>query len=218
MKNCIYIFLLLFFLFSCRNRNDLVYSCNPQIDQIVHLKNAEFQLLNLDAFLSMNLEMQRAIYRSYSSIKRYELWKEKLKRVINSREWEGIKLNHIITLNEFLSQEYFENVYAFTELPHKQSFARNWLIDSQTSCNMNNVELSFLISSLFYDYNKFLADLKILVTPNNPTGPCSCNVLSDFCSTPGENKICRYNECILSEGGCGWLWLEACNGQCIPIE
>jgi len=218
MKTFIKIMVLFLVISSCNREKDLVFSCDPNINLMVHQKSAELQSLNLDQFLSMNIEMQRATFRSYTSQKRYELWNEKLQRVINSCEWEGSKLNHLIILKEFLTPDYFKDVNNLTELPHNQYFVKNWLISALTSLNMNKVELSFLVSSLYFDYRKFLNDLTNQVDPNNPTGPCLCNVLSDFCSTPGEIKICISNGCITAEGGCGWLWLEACNGQCVIIE
>jgi len=41
---------------------------------------------------------------------------------------------------------------------------------------------------------------------------CSCNVGSDFCSY----GYCIYTprSCIFTPDGCGWMWIEGCNGQC----
>jgi hypothetical protein len=46
-------------------------------------------------------------------------------------------------------------------------------------------------------------------------GGCSCNTGSDFCGTPTSlDEDCLEGGCDEANWGCGWLWLQDCNGEC----
>lgn len=55
----------------------------------------------------------------------------------------------------------------------------------------------------------------------NPPLNCECHQTTDFCSNRNYTVLfcvhsfyCESTGCTTSESGCGWLWLESCNGGC----
>lgn len=43
-----------------------------------------------------------------------------------------------------------------------------------------------------------------------------CNTNHDFCSSMLSEE-CRETNCEDSAHGCGWVWVNSCNGQCVMI-
>lgn len=217
MKKFAFILILILLIISCRNEENVVFSCDPSIDKYVHLKSAQLQKLSLDEFLSMNLEMQRATYRSYLADKKYSLWREKMERILGCGEWNSKELNHIASLKEFIYPEYFEIQSGNYSPKYQQSFEWNWIQYAKDTLEWGNRQLAFVVSSLYVDYDDFTAVFQSNPGTDNPVGSCQCNLTEDFCNYQLGFK-CKNNGCPISESGCGWLWLSSCNGQCQRIE
>ncbi len=45
-------------------------------------------------------------------------------------------------------------------------------------------------------------------------GPCDCNVSHDFCGDITSVQSCQGLSCDHSDRGCGWFWMQECNGIC----
>lgn len=48
----------------------------------------------------------------------------------------------------------------------------------------------------------------------NPVYDCDCNQGHDFCGSPTSPIVCTGLSCRTSDQGCGWFWLQACDGLC----
>jgi len=98
-------------------------------------------------------------------------------------------------------------------------FAGNWIDYAINKLKWDKRKLAFVVSSLHISFTEYeyslsrLRDVKAIASENTET-KCDCNTGTDFCNyEPG--LTCSSTGCKASSSGCGWLWMEECNGNCI---
>lgn len=219
MKKIIIALFVLSTITSCHDEM-LEFSCNPDVNEFVKSNIILLSQINLDEFLAMSIPQQRAAYRSYSPEKRLELWTEKLEKILYIESWIEQEATHIEDLINYLSIETFTKYEE--ENPTKignEIFAINWQDYASNILKWDKRRLVYIISSLFLsemDYESSLSQAiaNINQVDDYPVYDCDCNIGNDFCgSSSGRN--CQDTGCNSTSSGCGWLWMEDCNGECI---
>lgn len=217
MKNITIAFFILATITSC-NDDILEYSCNPDVNKFVKTNILILSQIKLDEFNQMSNLLQRATFRSYSPEKRFELWTEKLEKMLAIEPLTELEAIHIEKLINHLSIESFiSNEEGDPLRIQNEIFSINWQDYALNSLKWDKARLAFVISSLFIseaDYKYSLNQAKI--EPKQLTVPvydCGCNTGTNFCDSY-TNGNCVEGNCNSSASGCGWVWMEECNGQC----
>ncbi len=215
MNKIIVFFLLFLTITSCQDEL-LEFSCNPKVNEFVKSNILLLSQIDLDEFLSMSTLQQRAAYRSYSPEKRLELWTEKLEKVLFLESWTEQEALHIEDLINYLNIETFTK-YEEDNLTivGNEVYAINWQDYALRVLKWDKGRLAFVISSLYLsetDYNNSLSQVIASTsrTKDFPVYDCGCNIGTDFCGS----TTCQSSGCNLTSGGCGWLWMGNCDGEC----
>ena len=200
-------FLVVFLFFSC-NKQEVCYSCDPEID--VFVKENKEQLLDftLANITILGSEKQKAVYRSYNTIKKASLWKEKYKTILQNVDNRFTKeeLKEIAVLHDFISPEIIENNEKI------RPFVEEWYLRTKDEFSWNDNRYRFLLFSLESDESVYLsqrADIPV---------ECNCNdihsgIIIEDCPSIMPECI-KVDTCEATQSGCGFFWAEACNGDC----
>ena len=200
---------------SCSNSDDLVYSCDKQTDLWVKENIEMVRSFGRNEWLKFSNTEKRAIYRAFTPEQRVLLWKEKLNEV-KKLSWNEKELSHITKIEEFIDmhKEYFESGLSDDGKDVVDTFFYKWK--------------TYAVDSLGWDKRICIA---IAGTPDRmgKSGElivndssvqkerrkdCNCNLKQDFCDVTGGGSECRDEPCEADDWGCGWVWLNDCDGLC----
>lgn len=202
-------------LFSC-SEDITRYSCDPEVDKYVIENFTVLKSVNVSELSTYSDELQRAAYRSFSPMKKYEIWVEKLKILSTDETFTIEEQQHIFELQTHLTSELFdsENISAYAAFI---SFYNSWEKKAYTELNWDKTLLTFVTSSLNIYYDDFLTTSPLVVPAALNGNDCYCNQSSDGCPTGSH---CASTVCTVdtSPDGCGILWLEECNGACFSND
>lgn len=205
-------FVFLFFIcsiLSCQKQIEC-YSCIEEFDNYVKVNKELLENFTLKDLNVLNLEKQKASYRSFDSKKKSAIWKEKYKIILENANnlYNSDELVEIQIIYDFISPENIENVSKV------HVFAEEWYLRTKQKFSWSDDKYRYLFFSL--NTNE-LAYMVRDVDPQ-PTIFCNCNdihsgILIEDC--PSIMPDCReVNSCEETDGGCGYFWVDKCNGDC----
>lgn len=215
MKYLFYLILISSIVFSCV-KEELEYSCNSEINAIVKSGKLEFSEISLSEFLEYDIELQRAIFRSFSLDKRKSFWLEKMDSLSINSYYSSQAVKHIEKLVSHIDTAYF--IYEEADslmFKNQKEFEGGWIIYAKDSLFWDDSEIHFIASSLCLNesqYFQVILELKD-ITINQLSGDCSCSLENDDCGSVGADR-CIENGCQ-ENSGCGFLMLYNCDGACI---
>jgi len=202
-------------IFSC-SKEELKYSCNPEINAIVKSGEKEFSQISLSKFLQYDIELQRAIFRSLSKDKRKSFWLEKMDSLLINPRYNDQELVHLEKLALHIKSSYFLNEEAdSTMFKQEEDFERNWTDFARKSLKWEEPEIYFITNSLCTNksqYEQIRLELKE-ISLSLLSSSCNCSSESNNCAGIGGSD-CNINGCI-QLSGCGFLWLYTCDGTCL---
>ena len=212
-SNCLFffiVFLAMLSMISCQKQQDVCYSCDSEIDAFVKANKEQLLHFNLTDLTLLELEKQKAAYRSYNAIKKSALWKEKYKFILDNADnlYNQEELKEIRVLYDFISPDIVENREEIL------LFVEEWFLRTKEKFSWSDNRYRFLFFSLEFDETAFLARE---VDPK-PTVYCNCNdkhsgILIEDC--PSIMPDCRkVTTCEATDSGCGYIWIDKCNGDC----
>jgi len=214
----LYSIILIIILTPACQKDELQYSCNPEIDKYITANLSTLAQLSLDEFLEQSIPVQRAVFRSYTAERKLEFWMEKLDRALLLENWTETEIIHIKGLENNLITSCFksgsnkDSLHAENEL-----FAKEWIEYSLSTLKWNKTKLAFVVSSLFYSEAEFNQASGISINQLLTVSDCVCSTGMDFCYYQ-FNLGCRSSGCNASSSGCGWLWGDACDGTCKQVQ
>ncbi len=213
MKKFLYLLAVSVIIYSC-GKEDLKYSCNAEINAIVKSAKIEFSKLVLTEFLEYDIELQKAIFRSFSNEKKREFWLEKLNTLLLNGEYSDYEKKHIEKLITHITVDYFEVVENDSlKLAARIKFENDWKFYALNTLNWDEPEIHFIVNSLCItpdQYAQTISELKE-ITLNYMAGNCTCSTESDYCSDIGG--FCTVSDCT-ETSACGWVWSYTCDGHC----
>ncbi len=197
---------------SC-NKNEEVYSCDTKVNEWAIKNKESIKDFFISDVYDYKIEKQKAIYRIFSPKQRYELWADKLEKIL-SLKWKENEREHINLLLESMKISWFDfNNKSAVEEGH--SFIKSWLYTAEKELKWKKDFLMAIGVSLNYSTtnNNRLAPYKINVEKGLPISgkkSCECSKEDPWCSSfdcVGEN-------CDGYLSGCGWFGQYACDGIC----
>ncbi len=227
-KNSIFLsLLLLVVLVSCQK--EPCYSCDDGVDSWAKENITKISLMTRSDILKLNLEKQKAAYRTLQSDKKKKLWSDKLvdvKKMAKSDE----ELQHLIVLEKFAENYDFES-----DLPTElETFLFEWFDEGKKKFGWTDYfRISgFMMLGKAVNSEKEFKDLYSKEILSFNTGPKEDNSISlkqllainvanaeNWC----DSKWCYdcqiiggycVNSCTTTQSGCGWLWVSPCTKNC----
>ena len=168
--------------------------------------------MNRNELATLSSEEQKAAFRTFSPEKRKQLWLNKLNQ-IKSLNFSNEEMQHLNTFEIFL------NKYDFSkELTNEQEkFLNSWFEEGRLKYNWT----SYFLVSGFAKLNEDAVKTKKEFYSNFPnlkariegeSGSCDCK-WDITCQLSGLGE-CSDPECRETRAGCGWLTMQACDGDC----
>ncbi len=234
MKNLHYCVFLLTMLFLSCQQEEIIYSCDPEINDFIRLNISEIQAMSRAEFLKAERDLRPAIFNALTAERRQQIWLEKYEDALKLK-WSKKESEHIKLLIQFVSgnRKYFEEPQKFED--EISIFAYKWmryaenvlLWDNNTIYNMiydpgtlaRNSQNELVIvednTSLKETDDITYITKKLKTRDENtppPTVKCTCNESANDCGTTGL-MVCRKWNCIAIIG-CGSFGLKVCDGGC----
>ncbi len=130
MKNLFFPLLVLIssiILFSCDKDEIMEFSCDPSIDEFVKENRLKLSATGINELASYDIEVQRAIFRSWDYGKKREAWIEKLLFVMDNEGFTTPEAKHVQDLIDHITADYFI-VHTTPDNPGARSkFAGEWI-------------------------------------------------------------------------------------------
>lgn len=210
----ILLLLLITALISCE-KQELEFSCDPEINKHVKDNKKSFAGISLDELNSYDISLQRAIFNSWDPAKKRSAWVEKLNSILVNEELNFYEQEHLNKLVDHISLDYFSEANLNNKPASRSEFAGEWISSAITDLHWNEDYIAFIVYRLYTNSEQFyqeiseINDLNKSITTDTETYDCNCNTSSDFCNTGAcSSGVCK------TVRGCGWLWSMECNGTC----
>jgi hypothetical protein len=199
-------------LYSCQV-TELEFSCDPVINNYVLNNKVALSQITVVEFSTYDISLQRAIFNSWSAEKKRDVWINKLEYILQNEKLNTLEIIHLQKLITHVEPGYFSNENGLDD--QKTKFASDWINYASEELKWTGEFIAFIVYRLYLDQTLFDAEISMLydlglVASNNSEGSCNCATSSDFCGT----YICQSSGCSSVSSGCGWLWMESCNGSC----
>lgn len=207
---------------ACSQEEEHTYSCDKNINKWVSSHLAEIHNMDRTDWLKTNQNISRAVYSAFTPNQKYSFWLEKF-RELKKISWTKDELAHIRKAEKFITTH--KDLFGDTRLTDDQldvleSFFYNWVKEAKEKLGWDK---SICIAIAGSGNTVLNRNGEQRALPNNSGGEmlsassenCNCNtgVLSDFCGMTGSDA-CEDTDCDGSDFGCGWIWLQDCNGTC----
>ena len=233
MKNLHYYFMLsMMLLFSCQ-QEEIIYSCDPEMDDYIKSNISEIQTMSTAEFLKIEKELQPSIFNVLKVKQKQQIWLDKYEDALKLN-WTDEEREHIMLLIRYIqdNKTFFEDPKKYED--EISIFAYKWRRYAENVLMWDNN----MIYSMVYDPGYLIKDSqnKLIIIENNdfsektnipiltkkfkkreennppPTVKCSCNEAVNDCGTTGL-MTCRKWNCIAIYG-CGFLFQAVCDGGC----
>ena len=214
MKKIIPFLFTVLFLYSCQ-QTELQFSCDPVIDAYVTENRDELAQLTVHEVTVYELPLQRAIFASWSAEKKRNVWLDKLHYVMENEPLIEAEIGHIQDLIDHVVPGYFEESTVEQEKSERYAFAEKWQHYASIVLGWPESYIGFLVFRLYTSPSQITAEkdlleaIKMSVVTDTELN-CDCNGTDDFC----QNADCGSGECSSTQFGCGWLFMDSCNGIC----
>ena len=216
----IFTFIVSIFFASCSSE-EIVYSCDDAVDAWVKKNLMSIQKMSRKDWLNLSSDKSIAAYRAFTANQRINFWRDKLNEVKNL-QWSVLELEHIEKVEHFIESHL--DLFSGAKLTEEQKneidlFFYKWQDYAIEELGWNR-KLCYLIaaSGSVLDTKKENAnDARTLhydtIDPSLKEKNCHCNVKYDFCDVTFQGE-CEESFCYQSDVGCGWIFLNDCNGRC----
>lgn len=210
---------------SCSN-DELVYSCDKEINELVTKNLTEYSSMTRDEWLKLPDSLKIPVYRTFSVDLKYKFWQKKCEELL-SLEWSDAERAHINALYNFIkdrpqffSDSYFDNEASLAEF---ENFISEWYRKAHDDLGWPR-PLIYYIAVVGY---KLTGDMQHNFDDGGGLGggsgggggssnDCGCSQTNDWCDLAGETGgvSCKSHTCNTTSSGCGWFWKFSCNGIC----
>ncbi len=215
----------LFLLFtSCEE--DVCYSCDETVDAWAHENLTTISLMSRIELQNLDLEKQRASFRTFSPSKKKEIWIDKLNHV-KSKAQSNDEIQHLNILNQFVANLDFSTTLTSEQI----DYLENWFAEgvlkfewtgyyrisafkmlgevTKEEKEFNEQYLDQILSSNYEGPNLKFLDL---MGVNYAYAQCDSEWCAD-CTFLGGTCL---SGCQRTTTGCGWLFLQECTKNCSP--
>jgi len=215
MKTLFKVLVFLIIFSSCK-RDEVVFSCDPILNQYVSTHQAVLKSLSLTDLTNSDLVFQQAAFRSYDATRKREVWMQKIQSLLVTQIYSPDEFAHVYSLLNHLHENYYVKENIESERNERKQFATDWINKAKYSLGWSDQKVAFVVYRLYSTTSQFDTELKFIQSIQQqddiqPVGNCSCSTFTDYCT---GISLCNSGSCLLTSSGCGWLWSEDCDGTC----
>jgi|GEM_PF-1151617 len=218
-KFLLILYLLFLIVTSCQEGE--TYCCDPEIDKFVKDNIDEFSILPRQQILDYTEPIQKAIYRTQTPQRQFQVWREKLDFYL--KDGSEVEREHNKKLSDILNLKVFLN----TEISQSDEFKssiNNWQGEA-IDLGYSEKRIRIMLNTLYLDESEFIKKSSKNAR-NNSTNVepgdkenCTCarpeGVLVEDC--PFSDCAVDYQVCKRTVSGCGTWWLYNCVGTCTTV-
>lgn len=211
--------------FAASCQDDLLYSCNPEIDKWAKENLADIQKMTRSDYLKFDISYQTAAYAAFTQEQKQSLWEGKVRELLTYDDWTESERNHIEKLLVYAQENkwaYDDNLSEENEAVADMT-AYRWREYAKETLNWNDDMINVITRSphkvvkgvkdgvetfsLALTYPKDMGNKK---TRSDERPDCNC--LGQTC---GPGYYCLAG-CKVVIKGCGAIWKkEDCTGHCV---
>lgn len=182
------------FFVACSKRTDAPY---------VTEKNSSINQKIMNEVTSMpSTQAMKNSYNLLSAGNKSEIWKQHLQNYLTDKSLSNFQKEIVGSFISVISPEIFMS----------RETGRAFLAKEEVAKLVYTSKKAFTINQIYNIFGKLGGETTSF--EEDPGSGCTCNASSSFCS--GQNVTCINSmwQCTTSSSGCGWLWLQECNGRC----
>lgn len=237
MRNFYSLVLLLisFCLFSCQ-KDEMLYSCDSQIEKWAIENKSEINKMTRKQFLEINnFSIKKAAYRAFTFENKQEVWREKY-RELETLDWSKAEWKHISLIYSLVLSDERNSILRAKDVEEDDNlliFSYRWEDYAKTTLGWTRKQIYAICYTVEKVMNK-QGDLDVQIeqrTENlarNETGgsgfECSCSQKSSYCDII-DHEGPAYTTCKTPNGGgckvtsgCGLFWQFDCDGMCLGLH
>ena len=174
---------------------------------IIQIQLQAMNPLRLNIINQNSAENRRAVYLTYSAEQKAAIWLDKLDQVIHYGGWTDEQLQLLTMMKNKITP------IIFIEGSIQQT---DWLKFYNQFEEAGITSFSKIVyGKIFVSLNDYSVDMT--VTGSDPPSDCGCAIGSNFTCEwwiPGGSE-CAKSVCNPAPRGCGGLWNQVCNGNCV---
>jgi len=210
----LYATLLILFVISSCHEDVLQYSCDPVLNEIITIHREDYAKYTVKEIIVSNIQIQRAIFRSFEPAKKREVWIEKIKFLLENENYTTDEYAHVKKLLDQLTENYFDQESIKIEAGKRAQFFLDWKSYAKKNLGWSDKYITFVIYRLYTVPGQLDAELSAIKTiRQQPIADsevsCDCSSSYDDCS----ESACGSGDCSQTSG-CGGLWGSTCDGNC----
>lgn len=215
MKHILIIFLLLQgVLFSC-TKEEICYSCDPEVDAWVKENKESLTSISTSEIAQYKGARQSAIFRAMSVSKQQSLWLEKFDSILkNSESFSQKEKEHIRIVRDYIIDS---NVFSNRGLEEEHhTYLNNWMGTGKRDFGWSDADLVYLLVTLYTTDEERASLIQFASNISTKEGlsreDCTCNTKISICNIAHE--CLDLGTCDKTNSGCGLFWSDECNGDC----
>lgn len=216
---------LLGLLVSCNN-DELVYSCDKDIDTFIKKDLSTYSNIAREDWKDLPDSLKIPVYRTFSPGKCKSFWKEKEAELMKL-QWSNEERTHILQLYSKIEEDLFTPSYFENESLALQwnNFLIQWVTYALEVLKWDYAML-YTISATGEEYTEaYVENLRYNFNQdsisNAPPGggglssnECTCRSWM-YCQFLSPTEMtCKKGNCKETNHGCGVIWTSSCDGQC----
>lgn len=194
----------------------LEYSCDPVLNQIIVSHKVEYAQYTVDQLTILDVNTQRAIFRSYETAKKREIWTAKIKFLLENENYSLDEFLHVNKLLDNLNENYFNNDSIVKEKTTRTQFFMDWQKYALDSLGWTDKYILFVIYRLYTIPQQLDDEISAIKTLSQQTTQDSETISNCGCSI--SNDLCIEGSCVSTNcqqtSGCGPFWQFTCDGGC----
>ena len=209
-KNAFFIIVLFLSLSSC-NKNEVVYSCDNDVNDWVYENLDNIASMTRSEWKSLDDEYKIPVFRAFTQEQRVLFWNEKINDIISGYDWNVEEHKHIVELLNFINNNVdifdFSTEYSDEQIERIEVFSYKWIENALNELGWDLPLIKAIVASGDdIGSNSETGNVEL----RNPK--CNCNTESwvEWCIT----THCDGGNCLESNHGCAFLLVGECNGSC----
>jgi hypothetical protein len=221
INSCIIV--MCFAFFSCLQEEE-VYSCDKDVNAWVKENLADIQQMTREDWLRLDESVNRAAYVAFKPEQKQKFWLQKLQEVL-SLDWNELEKAHIKDFYQEIldNQQWFLDDFSKNESDFEkfEIFIFKWKEYAEVNFGWDKNIMGSIIASgnkLLDTTGKMQINITSSLRLKNGSEPtCDCNTSrgNQFNECNSQYKHCSTKSgCIEYSWGCGFIYLEKCNGLC----
>lgn len=209
--------LVLFILISCNQEEEILYSCNNEINEWVINNKTAIQQMNRHDLLKLSKSKMRAAYNAFTPEQKIKFWESSIDDALKLN-WSEEEKAHIQKVRQFIySHSYFfeKQELSTDESDELEIFFYMWIEFAKENFGWTN-DIIIAIAVTGYPLNNTRDVIEPGISDDINKKDCECKeaLMIEEC---GVNSACyTTNKCSITADGCGFFKLGKCNGMCGP--